>query len=99
MSRYLRARGGADRLPRTARLFANEQGDPLSYNAVRCMLRRRFGTAGMEFNGVHAFRRGWAQSMLNSGASPLDVQALGGWTSQAMVSRYVAASCSSHRRY
>jgi hypothetical protein len=30
--------------------------------------------------------------MLNAGASPLDVQALGGWTSQAMVSRYVAAS-------
>ena len=92
LSRYLRARGGTDRLPRTAPLFANEQGEPLSYNAVRCMLRRRFSIAGMEFSGVHAFRRGWAQSMLNSGASPLDVQALGGWTSQAMVSRYVAAS-------
>lgn len=92
LSRYLRARGGTDKLPRTAPLFANEQGEALTYNATRCMLRRRFRAAGMEFSGVHAFRRGWAQSMLNSGASPLDVQALGGWTSQAMVSRYVAAS-------
>lgn len=92
LSRYLRTRGGTDKLPRTAPLFANEQGEAMSYNAVRCMLRRRFSIAGMEFSGVHAFRRGWAQSMLNSGASPLDVQALGGWTSQAMVSRYVAAS-------
>jgi site-specific recombinase XerD len=92
LSRYLRARGGAESLPRTAPLFANEQSARLTYNAMRCMLRRRFTAAGMEFNGVHAFRRGWAQSMLNAGASPLDVQALGGWTSQAMVSRYVAAS-------
>ncbi len=92
LSRYLRARGGSDKLPRTAPLFATEQGEALTYNATRCLMRRRFLQAGLEFSGVHAFRRGWAQSMLNSGASPLDVQALGGWTSQAMVSKYVAAS-------
>jgi site-specific recombinase XerD len=92
VSRYLRARGGSDSLPRTAPLFATEQGASLTYNAMRCMLRRRFAAAGLTFAGAHPFRRGWAQSMLNSGASPLDVQALGGWTSQAMVSRYVAAS-------
>jgi integrase len=92
LSRYIRARGGNDRLPRTAPLFATEQGAALTYNATRLLMRRRFRQAGMEFSGVHAFRRGWAQSMLNNGASPLDVQALGGWTSQAMVTRYVAAS-------
>jgi len=40
---------------------------------------------------AHAFRRGWAVNALQSGVSQVSVQAAGGWSSSAMVSRYVLA--------
>jgi len=65
---------------------------PFGMNALRMMMLRRFGKAGVKFRGVHAFRRGFAMSYLEAGGQEGDLKELGGWESYAMVSRYAKAS-------
>jgi len=59
------------------------------FRATQRTLQRRLQRVGAP--SAHAFRRGWAVNALQSGISQVSVQAAGGWTNSAMVSRYVLA--------
>jgi integrase/recombinase XerC len=85
-------------------LFAAAGGSPLSPNAIRLMLERLFGAASVPFQGVHAFRRGFAISFLDAGGDPEDLRTLAGWESPQMLRRYTKATETSralkaHRRF
>ena len=87
IDKYLRRRA-----QETPWLFAGRSGHPLTFNAVRLMLGRRFAQAGLQFRGCHAFRRGFAMSYLDSGGSPEDLRVLAGWDSPQMLRRYTKAT-------
>ena len=56
------------------------------------MMVRRFADAGIEFKGIHAFRRAFGISFLENGGDPNDLKTLAGWSSWSMLSRYTAAT-------
>lgn len=95
LARYLRRRGGRDQLGRTAPLFAQRNGQPLTLNSVRRLMERRFGAAGVQFKGVHAFRRSFGIAFLEAGGDPLDLKELAGWSSWSMLHRYTRATARS----
>ena len=85
-------------------LFAARGDGPLTFSALRNMLRRLFLDVGLEFRGVHAFRRGFAISFLDAGGDPEDLRTLAGWESPQMLRRYTKATETSralkaHRRF
>jgi integrase len=57
----------------------------LSGNAIRLLLQR------LGAPSAHAWRRGWAAEALRNGVSEASLRAAAGWSSGAMVSRYVQA--------
>lgn len=83
IDRYLRKRRGD-----SPHLFLNRSGEPPQFNTIRLMLTRRFHQAGLQFRGVHAFRRAFAISYLASGGSAEDLRVLAGWDSPQMLRRY-----------
>lgn len=87
VDRYLRRRGDEE-----PPLFLAYGKVPMTYEALRQMLTRRFRRAGVAFHGCHGFRRSFAQAFLSDGGSPLDLRYLAGWESDAMVRRYVRAT-------
>jgi site-specific recombinase XerD len=98
IERYLRRRSPSNWL------FAARGGGPLSFNALRNMLRRMFAEAGVAFRGVHAFRRAFAISFLADGGQPEDLRTLAGWESPQMLRRYTRATeteraINAHRRH
>lgn len=60
LNRYVRRRGGWETLDPDAPLLAGHRDSPLTTDALRLMMGRRFAAAGLSFRGLHAFRRGWA---------------------------------------
>jgi len=95
IARYLRRRGGWEALGRTAPLFAQRNGQPLTLNSVRSLMQRRFGAAGVEFRGVHGFRRTFGIAFLEAGGDPIDLKELAGWSSWSMLHRYTRATARS----
>jgi len=87
IERYLRHRPADSRW-----LFISERGNRLTFDCVRLMLERRFRQAGIEFKGLHAFRRGFAIAYLDSGGEPMDLRTLCGWSSEQMLRRYTKAT-------
>ena len=87
IERYLRRRD--DQSPW---LFAARGGRTLSFNALRLLIERLFVAAGVEFKGVHGFRRGFAISFLDLGGDPEDLRTLAGWDSPQMLRRYTKAT-------
>lgn len=67
----------------------DEQGNRLSYTALRAMLMRRARLAGVEAPSPHDFRRAFAISALRGGMDLISLQRLLGHTSLAVVSRYL----------
>jgi len=66
----------------------NSQSDSvlgMTSHAIQLMLRR------IDAPSAHAWRRGWAVNSLRCGVSQTSVQAAGGWSSGAMVTRYTSA--------
>ena len=57
----------------------------LSGNAIRLLLQR------LGAPSAHAWRRGWAAEALRRGVSEASLRAAAGWSSGAMVTRYVQA--------
>ena len=73
-------------------LWLGSANKPFVVNGLRMMLRRRFGAAGVKFQGAHAFRRGFAMEYLAAGGQDGDLKELGGWNDYAMVTRYAKAN-------
>jgi site-specific recombinase XerD len=73
-------------------LFLGRAGDALTTNGLRMFLERLWKDAGMDFKGVHAFRRGFAIQFLENGGDPEDLRALAGWESPQMLRRYTKAT-------
>jgi integrase len=84
---YLRVRG-----VNSPWLVATLDGDRLTRNALKLVLRRSFGAAGVEFKGIHAFRRVRRNQYLKQGGQAEDLRVLMGWRSPEMVRRYVKAA-------
>lgn len=84
--KYLRLRQGAATCDL---LWVTERGDPLSYNGLRSILRRRAQMAGVAAPTAHDFRRFFGLAMLKNGADLLTVARLLGHSSLAVISRYV----------
>lgn len=87
IDRYLRHRD--DLVPW---LFLARGGQPLTHNGLRMFLERLFASVGLEFRGIHAFRRGFAIAFLENGGDPEDLRTLAGWESAQMLRRYTKAT-------
>ena len=83
---YLRARGTLDP---ASPLWANDEGDRLTYWGLRQVLRRRALKAGVPAPSAHAFRRLFCLQCLKDGMSALAVQALAGHADLSTTKRYV----------
>src|SRR3990172_11280555 len=66
---YLRLRGHE-----SPRLFATLDGGWLTKNALKLALRRAFELAGVEFKGIHAFRRASGIEYLRQGGQAEDLR-------------------------
>lgn len=84
---YLRLRGN-----QSPWLFATLDGSRLTKNALKLALRRAFELAGVEFRGIHAFRRASGIEYLRQGGQAEDLRVLMGWRSPEMIRRYVKAA-------
>ena len=84
---YLRVRG-----TESPWLFATLEGGRLTKNALKLALRRAFESAGVEFKGIHAFRRASGIEYLRCGGQAEDLRVLMGWCSPEMIRRYVKAA-------
>jgi len=84
---YLRLRG-----TQSPWLFATLDGSRLTKNALKLALRRAFELAGVEFRGIHAFRRASGIEYLRQGGQAEDLRVLMGWRSPEMIRRYVKAA-------
>ena len=96
---YLRLCGN-----RSPWLFATLDGNRLTKNALKLALRRAFELAGVEFKGIHAFRRASGIEYLRQGGQAEDLRVLMGWRSPEMIRRYVKAAeveraTSAHKRF
>jgi integrase/recombinase XerD len=96
---YLKCRAGRGGLT----LWSNRQRRPLSGDGLRQMLAERCKAAGLRSIGCHEFRRGLAERWLAAGGSESLLRYFQGWSSPAMVARYVrkngqALAVAEHRR-
>lgn len=73
-------------------LFSTLDGSRLTKNALKLVLRRAFELAGVEFKGIHAFRRASGIEYLRQGGQAEDLRVLMGWRSPEMIRRYVKAA-------
>ena len=85
-------------------LFCTLDGERLTRNALKLVLRRTFEGAGIQFKGIHAFRRASGIAYLRQGGQAEDLRVLMGWKSPEMVRRYVQAAeveraTAAHKRY
>ena len=96
---YLRLSGS-----RSPWLFSTLDGSRLTKNALKLALRRAFELAGLEFKGIHAFRRASGIEYLRQGGQAEDLRVLMGWRSPEMIRRYVKAAeveraTAAHKRF
>lgn len=75
--------------PHCDHLFVNHKGGPLTTPAVGSIVKRAAALAGLEgMFSAHSMRIGGASMALASGASLAQIQAIGGWSSDAVL-RYL----------
>jgi integrase/recombinase XerD len=84
---YLRVKGVS-----SPWLFSSLDGQRLTRNALKLSLKRAFEAAGVEFKGIHAFRRASGIEFLRQGGQAEDLHVLMGWRSPEMIRRYVKAA-------
>ena len=91
IDRYLRARHRAVGTPRRGRCGSANRGR-LSYTGLVSTLKGRAKDAGVIGFHVHRLRHSAAVRWLRSGGSETGLLAHAGWTSNAMINRYVKAA-------
>jgi integrase/recombinase XerD len=70
-------------------LFIDQDGGPLTRNAVRCMLKRLKEKLGLKRLTAHQFRRTWATNYRRMGVGDLyDLQQEGGWEDLSIPQRF-----------
>lgn len=84
LKKYLRAR--TDDSPA---LWVSIRGNRLSVDSLRGLLIARARRAHTQYYSPHAYRRGWALSMLRNGTDIFTLQKLGGWRSLVVMRRYL----------
>ena len=85
-------------------LLSTLDGQRLTRNALKLSLKRAFEAAGVEFKGIHAFRRASGIEYLRQGGQAEDLRVLMGWRSPEMLRRYVKAAeteraTAAHKRF
>ncbi len=72
-------------------LFVSKDGDALTYEGLRLLLRRRAGLAGLATRPMlHGFRRAFALNMLRNGVDVFSLQRLLGHSDLQIMRRYLA---------
>jgi integrase/recombinase XerD len=70
-------------------LFIDQDGGPLTTNAVQCMLARLRKKLGLPRLTAHGFRRSWATAFRRLGVGDLyDLQRMGGWADLEVPQRF-----------
>lgn len=69
-------------------MFVNDEGDKLTYPALRQILRRLALRAGVPYASPHNFRRGFAIESLRRGVDLLTLSRLLGHSSLSLLPRY-----------
>jgi len=91
LDRYVRARHRAVSHPAQGPLWVSSRGR-LTYTGMASTLKSRAKDAGVVGFHVHRLRHSAAVRWLRSGGSEAGLLAHAGWTSNAMISRYVKAA-------
>lgn len=90
---YIKRRGGGfEKLDPVAPLFAAKDKGPLAFNGLRMIMQRRFAAAGVEFRGLHGFRRTAGIMYLGNKGDPAALKEMMGWNSWSMLAKYTKAT-------
>ena len=89
--RYLDAAGHADGALFRKSPRGGHRPDPLHANAIGEIVKRRAADAGLDGRTGHSMRVGTAQFLAEHGASLVEMQQAGGWSSPAMPAQYAGA--------
>lgn len=84
LKKYLRARTDDQ-----SALWVSTNNIRLSYDSMRTALMDRAKKAEVEYFSPHAYRRGWALSLLRAHVDVFTLQRLGGWRSLQVMKRYL----------
>lgn len=77
--------------PKDKRVFLSLQGRAMSFNSLRCLLRRIGQALGFRVS-AHRFRHTWTTMMLRKGVDLETLRRMGGWTDYTMLMTYVHLS-------
>jgi integrase len=70
-------------------LFVDQDGGPLTTNAVQCVLWRLRAKLGLKRLSAHQFRRTWATNFRRTGVGdPFDLRQAGGWDDLEVPQRF-----------
>lgn len=92
LDRYVRARDRAVLRPAGGPLWVSAKGDRLTYNGMHTALKARAEDAGIAGFHLHRLRHTMAVRWMRAGGSETGLMAHAGWTSNAMIGRYVKAA-------
>ena len=94
---YIRARRGHSHAT-APELWVGLRG-PLGLTAIRDILNRRAGQAGLDIHvHVHMFRHAFAHNWLADGGNESDLMRITGWKSREMLDRYGASAAAERAR-
>ncbi|WP_094287670.1 tyrosine-type recombinase/integrase [Mycobacterium lehmannii] len=92
LDRYTRARHRAVLRPTAGPLWVSAKGERLTYTGMHTALKARAADAGIIGFHMHRLRHTAAVRWLRAGGTETGLMAHAGWTSTAMVGRYVKAA-------
>jgi len=91
LNRYLRFAQKSSK-PMSGPMWLSERRERLGIDGLRMLVTRAAKRAGVQFKGIHSFRRTSAIAFLEAGGYPDDLQTLMGWSSSQMLRHYTKAT-------
>jgi len=95
LKKYLKTR--EDLRPESP-LFANQEGQRLTPDALKSLVRRRAAAAGVKAPGIHDFRRCFALTMKRNGADVVTISRMMGHPNLEVTKRYLAQDFSDFKK-